>query len=124
MNQYLKFFSELAVTVLAAIVAALHGDQVISDSEWINIILLLLGAIAVLGAGNFPTGIWQYTKFWVAALTAGFVYLASVIANGNGFLDVTLTQWIQFLLACAGAVGVVAFRGPKTELHSLAQPGV
>lgn len=117
MNQYWKFFSQLLVTVLAAVLVAFEGDEFIAPNEWINIVILALGAFAVLGAGNLPGGFWEYAKFWVSALTAGCVYLASIITSG-GLHQITIAQWIQFGLACLGAVGVVAVPGPKVEVHS------
>lgn len=110
MKSYAKFAAEVVATVVAAVVYALSGDNTISAVEGIHIITLGLGAVAVLGAGNLPAGVWAYTKSIVAAATAGAVFLESAVTNGiNG------SEWLGCLLAVAGAVGVWAVSGPRVE---------
>jgi hypothetical protein len=56
----------------------------------------------------------------VAGATAGAVFLQSTISDG-----VTTAEWVQFLLAIAGAVGVFAVRGPVVQpVTRLGQPQV
>ncbi len=110
MNQYLKFAAQVAATVLTAVAAALAGNGAIDLSESINIIIVGLGAVAVMGAGNLPSGIWAHTKTIVAGATAGAVFLQSAITDG-----VSSAEWVQLIIAVAGAVGVFAVPGPQVE---------
>ena len=107
MNGYLKFGAQLIATIIAALVPALSGDDHVSPSEWINVAIVGLGALAVLGAGEFPSGIWSQVKVFLAAATAGLVLLHSVLGNG-----VTSTEMLQILVALLGAIGVGAVNGP------------
>lgn len=108
MNGYLKFAAEVLATVLAGIAAAVTGDGVINTTEWLNVIVLGVGAVGVLGAGNLPAGVWAYTKLIAAAATAGAVFLMSALTDGN----VSTAEWYQFGIAVLGALGVFAVRGP------------
>lgn len=107
MAQYRKFVAQILATIAAAFVVALTGDNVIDTSETFNIILIGLGSISVLGAGNLPTGVWAYTKLYISAATAGAVFLSSAITSG-----ITLSEWIQLGMAVAGAFGVYSLNGP------------
>jgi predicted small integral membrane protein len=111
MNPYLKFVAEVLATVLAAVAAAVAGDGVISTTEWLNVVVLGLGAVGVLGAGNLPAGVWAYTKAIVAAATAGAVFLMSALTNGS----VDTAEWFQFGVAVLGALGVFAAPGPVVD---------
>lgn len=101
MKKYAKFFAAVVVTVLAAVAAALTGDNTISASEWVNVAILAAGACGVFTAANVPGA--RYTKFVLAALTAGLTVLASAVTGG-----VSPVELIQIVLAAAGAVGVYA----------------
>lgn len=115
-TQYLKFAAQVAATVATVLVAAL-ADNHVDTSEWINALIVGLGAVAVLGAGNLPAGVWAYTKTWVAAATAGAVFLQSAITDG-----MTGAEWLQLALAVAGALGVAAVPGPRVQAATA--PGV
>lgn len=101
MATYAKFFAAVLATVLSGIVAALYGDNTISNPEWVNIAIAGVGACAVFAAPNVPGA--AYTKAVLAVLTAALTVLASAIIGG-----VTATEWIQIALAGLGAVGVYA----------------
>jgi hypothetical protein len=105
---YLKFAVEVVVTIALVVVAGLADDR-LDLIEWINAGIAGLGAISVLGAGNLPSGIWAYTKTIVAAATALLVFLVSALSDGN----VSTSEWVQSLIAVAGAVGVYAVKGPR-----------
>lgn len=108
MKRYGKFIGQVVATVLAAIVPALAGDGVVSSAEWLNVGILALGAVSVLGAGEFPEGVWKYMKTYVSAATAGLLVLASFWTGG-----VTTTEWLQVGVAVLGALGVTAAPGPR-----------
>lgn len=106
-SKYGKFIAEVVFAAITAIVAGM-ADDVLDGSEWINVVIVSLGAVAVLGAGNLPTGVWAYTKTIVAAATAGAVFLQSAITDG-----VSSSEWLQLGLAVLGALGVAAAPGPR-----------
>ncbi len=106
---YLKAAAELLFTVIAAIVAASADDR-IDSIEWANVIILALGTISVLGAGNMPAGVWKRTKLYVSAATAGAVTAHTFLAAG---LTLSLTEWLQIGLAVLAALGVYAVKGPQ-----------
>jgi hypothetical protein len=101
MSKYAKAIAAVVVTVLAAIAAALTGDNTISSTEWVNVAILAVGACGVFAAPNVPGA--RYTKSVLAVLTAGLTVLVSAIVGG-----VSPTELIQIILAAAGAVGVYA----------------
>jgi hypothetical protein len=106
---YLKAAAQVAATVLAAVVALLNGtDHQPGVSDWVNVVIVALGAVAVVGAGNLPTGVWSHTKTYVAAATAAAVALQSAVTDG-----VSSAEWLQIALATLGALGVFVVPGPK-----------
>jgi drug/metabolite transporter (DMT)-like permease len=98
---YSKAVASIAATVLAAVVAALTGDQNVDPSEWLNVLLLGTGAAAVLTAPNVPGA--KYTKVLLAVVTAVAAAAASLILDG-----ISTTDLLQLVLAALGAVGVYA----------------
>lgn len=105
--RYAKFLAEVTATGAAALVAALT-DGTVTASEALGVVVLALGAVAVLGAGNLPAGVWAHTKSLVAAAAAGAVFLQSAITGG-----ISPSEWLLCGLAVAGAIGVHAFPGPR-----------
>jgi hypothetical protein len=105
---YLKFVAQVAATVIAAVVALLNGTDHPGASDWVNVVVIGLGAVAVLGAGNLPEGVWRHTKLIVSAATAVAVLLQSVVTDG-----ISSAEWLQLALAALGALGVFAAPGPK-----------
>ncbi len=106
---YLKTIAHLLVTVMAAIIAASADDR-IDSIEWVNTLILFLGTVSVLGAGNFPAGIWKRTKAIVAAATAAAVVAHTLLSAG---LSLGLTEYLQMGVAALGALGVYAVKGPQ-----------
>jgi hypothetical protein len=108
---YLKAVAAVVATVAAAVVAALTGDGVISNVEWVNVAIAGAGACAVFSAPNVPGA--RYTKLILAAISAVLVFLASAITDG-----VTLTEAVQLVVVALGAVGV--WRAPYSpELEAV-----
>jgi hypothetical protein len=101
MEKYSKAVAAVVATVLAAVVAALTGDNAIDATEWVNVAILAVGACSVFAAPNVPGA--AFTKSVLAALSAGLVVLASVIIGG---LDTV--ELLQIGLAVLGALGVYA----------------
>lgn len=109
-NPYLKFFTQLGGTVLAAVVAAL-ADQDFSNLDLANTIVLAFTSASVLGAGNFPTGIWSKTKLYISIGGAVAVYIQSVVLTQGDF-NLNLSQWLQIAIAILTAAGVYQVNGP------------
>jgi uncharacterized membrane protein len=107
MRVYLKFAAQVLATVLVAVVALLNGTNHPGASDVVNVVIVALGAIAVLGAGNLPEGVWAHTKTIVAAATAVAVAIQSVVTDG-----ISAAEWLQVGLAALGALGVYAAKGP------------
>lgn len=79
--------------------AALTGDQRIDPSEWVNVVLAVLGAAAVFTAPNIPGA--AYIKTTLAVLTAVAMAAAALVADGISWTDAG-----QLLLAALAALGV------------------
>lgn len=106
---YWKAVVAVIVTILSAVGAALTGDEVISANEWVNIAIAGVTAAGVFAAPNVPGA--RYTKAVLAVLGAGLAVMASAIIGG-----VTYTEWIQIIVAGAGAVGVYAKSNAGTHV--------
>jgi hypothetical protein len=122
-SRYLKFIAQVFATGVAAIVAA-SADNRVDAAEWINVLILTLGAVSVLGAGELPAGVWAHTKTIVAGVTAGAVLAVSYVSDG---WYITTTEWLQIGLAVLAAIGIAVVPGPKVQAlrgAGLQQPGV
>lgn len=102
MSLYAKFLAAIVATVLSAVIAALAGDAVISNVEWVNVAILAVGAAAVFAAPNVPGA--AYTKAILAALMAALTLAVQLLVDGQ--LD--LVDWLQLGVAALGALGVYA----------------
>lgn len=106
-STYLKFAAQVFAAAVSALIAALVDDR-IDFSEWINAGVLALGAVAVLGAGDLPAGVWRYTKPIVSVASAVLVLWQSLATDG-----MSTGEWLQLAVAALGALGVYAAPGPK-----------
>src|SRR4051812_5600388 len=112
MSRYVKYVAALVGTVLSALVGALT-DNVITDTEWINVAIAGVGALAVFTAPNIPGAI--YTKAILAALTAVLQLLVSFISDG-----ISASEWLQLAVAALTALGVYQVANtepPAAPLH-------
>ena len=114
--QYVKLGVQVLVTILAAIVAALAGDNVLDSVEWVNVAIIGVGAAAVFYGPNVPGA--PITKFVLSFLAAVLTVLASAIVGG-----IQTVELIQMLIAGAGAVGVYALPN-RGQVVSYDDPGV
>lgn len=96
---YWKSIAAVVAAALGAIAAALTGDGAIDPTEGVNIVIMTLGAAAVLVAPNVPGS--RYTKVVHAVATAVAVAAASVVADGLSWTDAA-----QLAVAALGALGV------------------
>ena len=95
-----QLLTAMAVAVLPLVTS---GDAPASATEWVNAVLVALGAVTVYIAENQPEGsIWHYTKTILAALTAVGVAAVSALTDAS----VTATEWYQIIAAGAAVVAV------------------
>lgn len=97
---YSKAILMIVLTAVTFLVTA-AADDVLTLDEVLNLIVMVLGAVVVYLVPNLPTGIGAYAKTIAAFLTAGVVALLAFLTDG-----VTLTEWLQVLLAAFAGVGV------------------
>lgn len=105
--RYAKFLAQVLAAALAAVIAALADDR-LDLTEWLNAGVLALGAVAVLGAGNLPAGVWKYTKVIVSAASAVLVLWQSLAVSG-----MSTSEWLQLGVAALGALAVYIAPGPR-----------
>lgn len=110
MNIYLKFFAQAAAALLSIGAAALaQANGTLSPLGWTNVLITGLGAIAVLGAGELPTGVWANTKVYVSAATVATVTLSSLISTD---VHIAYAQWLQIAVAVIATFVVALVPGP------------
>jgi hypothetical protein len=97
---YGKSITYIALTAVAFLVTAL-ADNNLSTEELLNLVVVVLGAIAVYAVPNLPEGFAKYAKTGVAFLTAAIIAALSFLTDG-----VTTTEWLQIVLAAFTAIGV------------------
>ena len=114
MSPYLKFAMQVLATITAAVVAALQTGGPLTATTWTNVVIIGLGAVAVLGAGELPAGVWAHTKPIISAAVAGVVVIQSSLHSG---LDTATI--LQAILAALGTFGIVAVPGPVLQQQGL-----
>lgn len=97
---YSKAILMIALTAVGFLVTAV-ADDVLTLEELLNLVVMVLGAVVVYLVPNLPTGVGAYAKTIAAFLTAAVVALLSFLTDG-----VTLTEWLQVLLAAFAGIGV------------------
>lgn len=107
MKDYAKSIAMVVATLLSAIVAALTGDNNVTVVEWLNVGVLVLGAISVGIVPDLDAGIAKYAKAIIAFMSAVLVLGMSLVEGG-----LTMGEWLQLAIAGLGALGVTASPGP------------
>ena len=107
---YAKSLLMVVATVVSALIVALGGDQAIDSVEWVNVAIAGVTAAAVFTGPNVAGA--TITKFVLAALGAVLTLLVNVISDG-----VSLSEWLQLLVAALGALGVYAI--PNRQGHTV-----
>jgi peptidoglycan/LPS O-acetylase OafA/YrhL len=100
---YAKAAAAIVAAGASAVLAALSGDQTISDLEWINILIAIAAAASVFAGPNIPGA--RATKFVLAAVMVALTAAVNFISDTTG-----PTNWWQLLIAAAGAGLVYAVR--------------
>lgn len=113
LKQYLPFLGMALVVVLQGLQTAL-GDNTLSMSEALTLVIALLGALLTYVIPRLP-GAFQWLKTAVAALLALFTTLVSLGAGVDG---ITPQEWVAVSLAVLGALGVAL----TTKYVPVAQP--
>jgi hypothetical protein len=110
---YAKTVAQIIATGIAAVLVALTGDGQFSDVELINTAIAVVGAIGVLYVPNAPHG--AVAKMVVSALMAALTLAVNLIADG-----VTISEWLQLVMAALAALGVYAVPNSPRPAGSVA----
>ncbi|HYF71376.1 MAG TPA: hypothetical protein VD864_01070 [Nocardioides sp.] len=111
--QYAKAIVQVFATIISAAIVALTGDNTIDAVEWINIAITGVGALNVFAGPNVPGA--SITKFVLSFFSAVLVLLVNLIADG-----ITVSEWLQLLIAGLSAAGVYAM--PNRVSGTVAAP--
>lgn len=109
---YAKMVAQIVATAVSAAIVALTGDGAFSNVELINIAIATVGAIGVFYVPNASNG--PVAKAVVATLMAVLTLAVNLIADG-----VTLSEWLQLVVAALGALGVYAVRNDPRPAHTV-----
>lgn len=104
---YAKFVLALIGTAATAVVAALSGDGVIDVQEWVNIAILLFGALSV---GYVPNALNAPVAKAVVSVSSAALTVAATVLNG-----VDSTGVLQMVVAGLTAAGVYGIRNEPVE---------
>lgn len=107
---YVKFWTQLAATVLAALIPALAVGP-LDAAGWVNVVILAAGAVTVANAGNIPG--WRYAKLIAAVVSAVAVVVAAALTDGG----ISTAEIVQMIVAGLGAAGVGALPNGPREPH-------
>jgi hypothetical protein len=111
LRQYFPILGLVLASVISVFVTA-STDNIITATELGNIVLALLGAIALYVVPRLPGSAGYYTKTAITVLTAIAQGVLSFMSDG-----ITMNEWAQVALTVFAAVGVVATTKfvPETE---------
>lgn len=101
MRSHAKFLVAVVAAGLAAAFPVLNQGGPLSADDWVNVVVLGVGALHVLVAPNVPHA--PATKTSAATLTAVLVLGHNVLTVGNHLGSI---PWWQAVLAVAGAFAV------------------
>ena len=104
MNTTLKLYAKAIIYIVLAAVTFLVtavADNLLTVDELLNLVVIVLGAVVVYLVPNLPAGVGAYAKAIAAFTTAAVIALLSFLTDG-----VTVTEWLQVLLAAFAGVGV------------------
>ena len=98
---YAKSIMYIGLAVVGVLVTSLT-DDVVTQSELINVGIVGVGAVATYLVPNLDAGPAAYLKGAVAFLVAGGVALQSFLTDG-----VSTAEWLQIAVAAFAGIGVV-----------------
>lgn len=89
------------LAAMAVAVLPLLTDAPNTPADWINAVLIALGAGTVYIAANLPNEpVWQYTKTFMSAIAAGGVVAVSALTD----FSISHTEWYQIIAAVVGVI--------------------
>jgi hypothetical protein len=93
----------LAAVVIAGVTAyrAVAGDDNVTPSEWIAVVIAVMGAVNVWASANVPA--FSKAKTFVAALFVVAQLVQTAITGG-----ITADEWMLIVIQFLGALGVAA----------------
>jgi hypothetical protein len=105
----LKMWAQIAMAVVASIWAALTDNETannITREEWVVVVSLLVGALAVQVVPNLDAGIAKYAKGVTSFLSAALPVLGVLMVGG-----LTQAEILEVIIVGAGAIGLVTVVG-------------
>lgn len=108
LRPYMKSILAVVGTIFSAVVGVLT-DGHITDSEWIQVAILGVGAAAVFAAPNVPGA--RHTKSVLAGLAAALSLLTGLITDGLSAQEILLVAIAA--LTAAGVLGVPNVGGQR-----------
>lgn len=99
-GHYGKSITYVALAAVTFLVTALTDDT-LSMEEFLNLGVVILGAVGVYVIPNSPEGVARFLKTGVTAATAALVAILSFLTDG-----ISTTEWLQIGIATLAAVGV------------------
>lgn len=116
-STYAKSIASLIAAGIGAIVAA-NTDNNVSVTEWVNVLITVVGAALVYVVPNLPDGIKGYAKTLIAAITAGATVLSSALISDG----ISTNEWLQIGVAVLGALGVfIVPNSPVSAVETVAR---
>jgi hypothetical protein len=111
-SRYGKAIVALLTAAGTAVSSALLGDNAISSTEWVNIIIQTATIAGVWSAPTVPQ--WPWAKTVIAGVLAAANLAATTLADG----PVTVSGWINIALAGIGVLLVSAAPAEPTVTAS------
>jgi uncharacterized membrane protein YqaE (UPF0057 family) len=108
MRENLKALLMLVAAVLAAVLPYLTVTDHLGLTEWINVAILVAGAVYVYNSANLPG--YRHAKAIAAVVASVGVLLLTVVTDG-----ITATEWIQVVLALLAPPAVAVARNAGTR---------
>ena len=97
----MKALAMVAAAVVAAITPLIITGQTLTAANWINVVLVAIGAATVYISGNLADDpVWQYTKAILAGLAAAGTLVVSFIGDGS----FSGTEIAQIIVAVLGGI--------------------
>ena len=112
-----KAVAQAVGAVLVAVLPYLFAGP-LGFSEWVNVIVVAIGAAVVWNTKNYPN--WRYGKALASGATALTTALVA-IASHNSFGDVSAQQWWQIVISFLTTAAVYLVPNQGYAYHDAAR---
>ena len=106
---YLPALGMVFATVLGVFYAALADNQ-LSLTEFLSLVISLLGAVTTYIVPRLPSAPWLKTL--LAGLTAALVFAVSALVDGA----VSQQEWVMIFIQLLAGLGIVAATAKNTPI--------